>query len=50
MNDEGAKTTKGMLLSMDEVIYIVSFYQTPKAQESPEILIKRLMQKEVMIE
>ena len=50
MSDNGSITNNGVLLSEDGVMYIVSFYPSQTSKESPETLINRLLQKEVMIE
>lgn len=48
MSVDGSITNQGMLLSENGVMYVVSFYPSPKSQESPETLIKRALQKEVL--
>ena len=43
-----ASTTNGILLSINNDIYAVSFYPSTKNGESPETLINRAILKEMM--
>ena len=50
MSGDGEIKNNGMLLAENGVMYIVSFYHAQTGEETAEILINRVFQKEVVNE